>query len=296
MLTFKNFRTWAKVKLIPFGQSFTEFHDNILSEATADWDDIHHPRHGVFNVRFSADQKKAVNGYCRTPSESRYGEHSSGNMNSYLRHRSGDEASKIVGGHHEEHVHAAIKKFGSVFTKENTNRRAVTTHAGVHPRAGREYEKMKSGDKFSMAGFQSSSTEPSIAKGFARQHLREKNGDVKPDTPDEDKHIHVLVMHHEPHSCISVASHSHYDHERECVTHHGAHCEYMHSEKKPPENERDRDSGVKSVTYHHIRVISHLDHHTKLEEYPHPYVNKNIKIGGKHPAFDGEKHFFVDPK
>ena len=70
----------------------------------------------------------------------------------------------------------------------------------------------------------------------------------------------------------------------------------MHAETKPPENAKDRELGVKSVTYHHIKVHSHLDHHTKLHEYPHPYVDTKMKIGGKHPAYDGEKHFMVDPK
>lgn len=292
MIQFKTFSQWKKSKLLPFGESFAEYHGlhQPLSESDDNWEDIHHPKHGMFNVKLNAEHRKIVNGYCRTKSESKFGEQSSGNMNSYLRHRAGDDESRIIGGHHPEHVHAAVKKFSSVFTKENTNKRPITTHAGVHPRAGRQYAKMKSGDKFSIAGFQSSSTEPSIAKGFARQPLH--TGEHK----DDDKHLHVLVLHHDQHSCISVARHSFYDSERECVTHHGAHCEYMHSETKEPENAKDKELGVKSVTHHHVRVHSHLEHHTKLEEYPHPYVSRHFTIGGKHSAFDGEKHFMVDPK
>ena len=147
--------------------------------------------------------------------------HSSRIMNPLLRHiAEKKKGTSDTEGHSVEEVKKGIHQLSSAFTKENTNRKAVTTYTGVPKHIGEKIEKSKPGTKHTFSGFTSTSTDKHTAKEFAETHAEEKD--------DLDSHRHVIKFHAQPVSLLSIAPHSKHE-ENEMVAHHGAHATYSHT-------------------------------------------------------------------
>lgn len=204
--------------------------------------------------KLTAEHKKAIRHYTHVSGSSK--DDSSGNMNSYLRNRSGDKTAHsrvwMTKYNDRENAHKeAIKKLSSAFTHENTNKAHITTYGGIPSSVGDRLEKAKKDSKHMLAGFTSTSTKRRTAHHFAKDY----------DAVEQTGHHHIVKYNVEPHAGLSVVHHSGYS-ENEIMIHHGAHVTYHGTDiHKHPDGT--------TTHVHHMTVHST---HTKLEDYPNEYT------------------------
>ncbi len=198
----------------------------------------------------------AIDAYTSASSNSVTGHGSSKNINGYLRNRLGDK-SMHVETHSPEAVHKSVQALSSNFTKENTNRKAITTYSGVPSHIGKKLESSKAGDVHHLAGFTSTSTDRSVASDFANNHA-ESIG-IK----------HVVKFHVHPGAGLSVAAHSPYN-ENEVLLHHGAKTVYSHTVVNKGKVHHGEYSFREEIHIHHVDV--HPEHLplSAYGSYDHP--------------------------
>lgn len=205
--------------------------------------------------------RKSVTDYTGVKSEKTPG--SSKNINGYLRNKMGDKNSKVL-GHSPEAVHKAVKKLSSNFTPENTNRKELTTYAGVPHHIGEKLESSKKGDIHHLTGFTSTSTQRNTAIDFA---------DIKTNSKNPKVHgvRHIIKFHLKPGAGLSVAANSEHP-ENEMLLHHGARTEYSHTEINTGRSSATRlNSRVYETHIHHVTVHpDHLDLDKHYGSYDHP--------------------------
>lgn len=198
----------------------------------------------------------AIHAYSSAKSDSATGHMSSKNLNGYLRNRAGKKDHKIS-HQREQEVKIGVKQLSSAFTKENTNRKHLTTFGGVPPSIGHELMKGGKGKKHVLAGFTSTSTSQHIAAAFSNtHHLLEEKGTSEP--------LHVVKYHLKPHTGMSIAHHSKHD-ENEVLINHGHHIQYI----KTTEHEADNHNSHK-VLVHHVVVHPTRKPLSKYGKYKHP--------------------------
>lgn len=224
------------------GEHKDEYHD-AENEHGGAYDSKVHDHPDIKPNNITGKHATAIHRY--TSGSSTVSPASSGNINSYLRNRHGDHDSHIQHSHSEEDVKHAVHELSSAFTKENTNKKPITTYSGVPHHIGHKLMKSGKGGQHHFAGFTSTSTSQEVAKTFGADH-----------NPDNYKDIHVVKHHLHPHTGLSVVHHSRHS-ENEIVLHHGARVTYSHTDVH-----HDKD-GTK-VHLHHVEV--HPDH-KPLHEY-----------------------------
>lgn len=255
----------------------SDYHHHSEHKAYTENGESYHPSiHDHPHVKpqeLEPEHERALRNYTSTGSKDENDGHSSSaNINGYLRNRSGDKKSGIL-GHRESDVHKAVLTLSSAFTENNTNRKSIKTWGAVPAHIGQQLMKSKPGSQHHFAGFTSTSTDQNIARGFSSAYLSKE----RKDNPDAPKERHVVRYHLQPGTGISAVHHSQFS-ENEVVLHHGAKLTYHGSEKFEGKDGSDDD-----VTTHVHHVTVHPEH-KKLEEYgeyDHPSnLDKNA-----HPTF-----------
>ena len=174
-------------------------------------------------------------------------------MNERLRERAG-----VLSGEAKYHkknkskIDAHIEKFDSMFRdKENLNKKDVIAHTGIPPYLGNHLreEHTKGNIQHSNAAYQSLSSDPDVAKRFARLSAAR----------NDSKEMHVARVTGKAGSLLSAAQHGGYS-ENEMIAGHGARFTHHGC----TDGGIDKTSGKKIVIHH---MTFHADR-TQLEHYP----------------------------
>ena len=139
------------------------------------------PKHKAAIHRYTQDGQDQIN----HPGNSKH-------LNNYL-----SRGIKLEGRDDDEHE-AAHKALHSMFTKDNTNRIAITTYCGVPKHVGEKIKEMKKGDKYSPKRYLSTSTNEDVARGFAKSYKDSRAGEK----------THRLKITVNPGHGVSIANHS----------------------------------------------------------------------------------------
>lgn len=196
----------------------------------------------------------ALQHYTSVASSEKHGYASSGNINAYLRNRSGEKENNIVGLHRPEKVLSAVRALSSAFMPRNTNRKTITTYGAVPPLVGNKIGNYTIGKTHSVPGFISTTSDPLVADAFCHKYHGE--------SPANSRVDHVVVYNIAPGAALSVARHSNYP-EDEVLIHHGALITRTKTEHKT------RRNGMELHIHHFDVSPTHvsLDNYGK---YEHP--------------------------
>jgi hypothetical protein len=220
------------------------------------YDENFHGHSQVKPQSLTKEHENAIRHYSEDSSgNDEHGHASSGNMNAWLRNKEGDGKQNIRGKHDPKNVEKSVKKLSSAFTRENTNRKPLTTYGGVPEHIGNKLENSGKGAEHHLAGFTSTSSSVRTAKHFARTY----NG------RDNSKVHHIVKYDVKPHAGLSIAGHSTYP-ENEVMLHHGAKVKYSHT----TEHDDGEDGTIK---VHHVTVSPR---HKKLSEYGEYHDTSNF--------------------
>lgn len=220
---------------------------DLIGKPSAIFYDRIHKHPSIIPQQLTQSDQYAIKNYSFMPSESERGHGSSHNINNYLRNRSGFHDLKVL-HHSPENVEKSVRRLSAAFTPENTNRTAIKTYSGIPTNIGEHLLQSPIGSKHTLAGFTSTSTDFTVANGYALCAM------------DQSHHIkHFLVAHVEPGAGLSIVKHSPYD-EDEILLHHGAHITYRGSEP-------NKDQYNNISYFHHITVHPT---HKSLDDYE-PY-------------------------
>lgn len=142
-----------------------------------------------------------------------------------------------------------IKKIHEAFTSENTNRKPIITYSGIPTDIGRNFLKANPNSKHTLTRFTSTTTSPNVGMKFAHYSNHNKTNE-----------IHVLKIHNQPGSALSVASISDIPNENEMMLNHGTHITYHHTTKVNKEkNGKDYTLYTHHITAHNTK--------TPIEQY-----------------------------
>lgn len=179
---------------------FSKMRNNAITEAI-----IHNKIHDDDDIRplnLSKEHEEAISHYTSTPSESKHGYASSGNVNAHLHIKSGDSTKYIVGNHDHHDLDVAVSKLSSVFTPENTNKRKFVTHGAIPREYGEKFEGMKIGDIKVAPAFTSTTTDLNTAFSHSKLYTNVNK--------DGERHDHIIDYTLHPGVGVSVVNHSDY--------------------------------------------------------------------------------------
>lgn len=217
------------------------------------YNDEFHDHPDIIPGKLTKEHKNSIGIYTSVGSKEKEGHGSSANMNGYLRNKLGDKTQGIY-KHNEEDVKKSINTLSSAFTKENTNRKNITTYGGVPPEIGKKLMISGKGKRHTLSGFTSTSSSKVTAKNFA--------DDMIPFSPVRNKSSHIIKYNIEPGAGLSAVHHSHHS-ENEVILHHGAHITYSHTL-------RTRDSDGHPLLIHHVTVHNTNKPLSEYGIYNHP--------------------------
>lgn len=152
-------------------------------------------------------------------------------INAHLRHGNHGYARTL---HHIETLKDAFTK------KENTNHKPLTVFSGIPHNIAEKFQEAGSDSKHIMGGFVSTSTHPATAHDFANVYS----------SRDQKDFTHVMKMHLEPHTGMSVAHQSTIG-ENEVLIHPNTKLTYHSTEEHVTSDGIDRQ---RRLFVHHVTV------------------------------------------
>lgn len=243
MSDFREFRD-KKLECFPWSATFAEIRgvDKPRVSEAITYNTSFHDDDSVKPKNITSEQSRAIVNYTSMKSaDVECGHGSSKNVNGYLFNRMGHR-SRCVEHHEPEDVLNSVKTLSSAFTKENTNRKPITTYGAIPKQYGNTLEKSKSGTIHRFPGFTSTSSDYRVAKDFAHMYADE--------LPEDMRECHIVKYTVNPGAGLSVVRHSDYP-EDEILIHHGTHVEYSHTEDKDIHGTRTK---IHHVTAHNKHI------------------------------------------